>query len=61
VENDRVDEKGLVPALNKYVRDKRKTQLLIDLGDVDWGTTVAILDAAKEAGIDKAYWLVKKP
>jgi biopolymer transport protein ExbD len=61
VENDEVDEKYLSAALSKYVKNTRKTYLLIDAEGVDWGTVVHIQDAAKGADMDKIYFVKKKP
>jgi biopolymer transport protein ExbD len=60
VENDVVDEKDLRSALSKYVRGTTKTDLLIDAQGVDWGTVVAIQDAAKGADIQKIYFPRKR-
>jgi biopolymer transport protein ExbD len=59
VEDDVVDEADLLPALRRYVRETRKTQILIDAEGVDWGTVVMIQDAAKGAGIEAAAFLTK--
>lgn len=48
-------------ALKQYVKSTRKTELLIDADDqVDWEAVVAIQDAAKGAGIQKAYFLAQQ-
>jgi biopolymer transport protein ExbD len=61
VENERVDESGLGPALTRYAKASKKTQILIDADDdIDWGSVVAIQDAAKEAGIEHASYLRKR-
>jgi biopolymer transport protein ExbD len=61
VENQRVDEKSLLPELARYSRATHRTQLLIDAADdLDWGSVVAIEDAAKGAGIERAYFLNKR-
>jgi biopolymer transport protein ExbD len=61
VEDKKVDPDFLMQELSGYVRKTHKTHLLIDAKDVDWGTVVAIQDAAKGAGIDRAFLLNKKP
>jgi biopolymer transport protein ExbD len=61
VEDKKVDPDSLMQELNSYVRKTHKTHVLIDAQNVDWGTVVAIQDAAKGAGIDQAYLLNKKP
>lgn len=58
VEDEVVDPKNLLPALSRYVREKRKTEMVLDAEGVDWGTVVAIQDAAKGAGIQKAHLLI---
>lgn len=61
VEDQRVDRAGLGPELAKYVRTTHKTQLLIDASDdVDWGSVVALQDAAKRAGIEHAYYQYRR-
>lgn len=59
VEGKEVALPELETALKGYVR-QRKTELLIDAAGVEWGTVVAIQDAARGAGIQKAHYLVKK-
>jgi len=50
-----VDEKYLASALRGYRSQKGVTQLLIKAeSGVEWGSVVAIQDAGKEAGFDKA-------
>jgi biopolymer transport protein ExbD len=61
VEDTKVDLNSLMQELSGYVRKTQKTDVLIDAQDVDWGTVVAIQDAAKGAGIDRAYLLNKQP
>jgi biopolymer transport protein ExbD len=60
VEETKVDPDSLMQELRGYVRKTQKTHVLIDAQNVDWGTVVAIQDAAKGAGIDRAYLLNKK-
>ncbi|HLJ92117.1 MAG TPA: biopolymer transporter ExbD [Gemmataceae bacterium] len=47
----------LVGVIGQWVKKERKTELLIDAADVDWGTVVAIQDAAKGAGVEKVHLL----
>ncbi|MBY0526169.1 MAG: biopolymer transporter ExbD [Gemmataceae bacterium] len=61
VEDRIVDIKNLTNELKQFVKGTRKTEMLIDAVDVNWGTVVAIQDAAKGAGIQKAYILAKQP
>ncbi len=60
VEDTKVDPDSLMQELRIYVRKTQKTHVLIDAQNVDWGTVVMIQDAAKGAGIDRAYLLNKK-
>jgi biopolymer transport protein ExbD len=60
VEDEEVDEKFLRPVIAKYVREKRKTELLVDAEGVDWGAVVAIPDAAKGAGVERVLFLNRK-
>jgi biopolymer transport protein ExbD len=60
VENQVVDLGHLVAELSNYVRSQRKTEILLDASGVDWGTIVAIQDAAKGADIKKVHYLVQR-
>jgi biopolymer transport protein ExbD len=60
VENEPVEVKYLVPALRRYVRDTSKTTISINAQGVNWGTVVAIQDAAKGAGVQQAYLVLPK-
>jgi len=59
VEDEVVDGKNLMKVLAGYVRKTGKTQVLFDAQDVDWGTVVAVQDAAGGAKIDRVNFLVK--
>jgi len=59
VEDEPVEEARLKTVLSKYVSETRKTEMLIDAQDVEWGTLVAIQDAARGAGIHKGHYLRK--
>lgn len=60
VEDQPVPLREVANALKQYVQSTRKTELLIDADDqVDWETVVSIQDAAKGAGIQKAYFLTR--
>jgi biopolymer transport protein ExbD len=61
VEDQPVEEKDLERAMKRFVTEKRKTEVLIDAQGVEWGTVVAIQDAAKGAGVNKAHFLVSTP
>lgn len=62
VENQRVSRDNLDAELAKYVRGQHKTQMLIDADDnIDWGSVVALQDAAKRAGIEHAYYKYHRP
>jgi biopolymer transport protein ExbD len=61
VENQQVPEADLVPVLRRFVGQEHKTELLIDCDrPVPHGTMVAIIDAAKGAGIAHVNVLVPK-
>jgi biopolymer transport protein ExbD len=57
VEDEEVDGKYLRAAISRYVKEKKKTEMLIDAKDVDWGTIVAIQDAGQGAGVHRALFL----
>lgn len=59
VEDEVVAADDLLAALKKYVRDTRKTEMVLDVEGVDWGTVVAVQDAARGAGVERAHYLVK--
>jgi biopolymer transport protein ExbD len=62
VEDRVVEENNLLGALRGFVSETRKTDLLLDADDgVDWGTVVAIQDAAKGAGIQRVNFAVQPP
>lgn len=60
VEKQVVKEADLTDALKKFVSTTRKTEVLVDAHNVEWGTVTAIMDAARGAGIEKTHFL-KKP
>jgi biopolymer transport protein ExbD len=61
VEGQPVNEAELVPVLRRFVGQEHKTELLIDHDrQVPHGTVVAIIDAAKGAGIAHVNVLVPK-
>jgi type IV pilus assembly protein PilB len=49
----------ILEALRRYVRSTRKTDMVLDVEGVDWGTVVAVRDAAHNAGVERAHFLVK--
>jgi biopolymer transport protein ExbD len=59
IEDKVVNEDELEAALRRFVRQTRKTKLVIDAADVEWGTVVAIQDAAQGAGVDGVLFLEK--
>ncbi len=61
IEDQVVEPNDLATALKKFVKASRKTEMLIDATGVDWGTVVNIQDAAKGAGVEKAYYLAQQP
>jgi biopolymer transport protein ExbD len=60
VEDKTVKLEELLAELKQYVRASRKTQILIDATGVSWGTVVAIQDAAKGAGVERALFLAQQ-
>jgi biopolymer transport protein ExbD len=61
VESEEVDEKFLRAAIAKYVKEKGKTELVIDAKRVEWAAVVAIQDAAQGAGVQRALYLKESP
>ena len=60
VEDKVVAEADLPAALSRYVRDTRKTRMVLDVAPgVEWGTVVMVQDAAKGAGVEDAAYVVK--
>lgn len=55
VEDKKVGLEGLASELQQFAKASQKTRILIDASGVTWGTVIAIQDAAKGAGIEKAY------
>jgi biopolymer transport protein ExbD len=56
VEDQEVRPNELLDTLGQYVRDTRKTELLLDYSrDVPYGVVVSILDAAKGAKVTKVH------
>lgn len=61
IEGREVPRHQLLPELSRFVKETRKSEILLDAaGDVDWETVIAIQDAAKGARIDKVRFLVRK-
>jgi biopolymer transport protein ExbD len=61
VEGQEVRPEELLDTLGRYVKDTRKTELLMDYAaDVPYGVIVAILDAAKGAKITLVHNLAPK-
>lgn len=50
----------LEKVLKEYAGKSQRAELLIDAVGVDWGTLVGIQDAAKGAGMQRAYYLKQK-
>jgi biopolymer transport protein ExbD len=61
VEQEPTPEEQLTDKIREWVRKTGKKELFIDAMDVPWGTIVAILDAAKGAGIQKQMLKSNKP
>ena len=60
VQDKPVEMDQLLIELSRHVNDTKKTELLIDAKDVEWGTLITIQDMAKEAGMHKAHYLRPK-
>ncbi len=60
VEDKEVAEPNLRSELAQFARSKGRTNLLIDAQGVDFGTVVAIQDAAKGAGYEMIYFPTRK-
>jgi biopolymer transport protein ExbD len=60
VEDKVVPIEDIQPNLDRFVKDTRKLDMIIDAQGVDWSTIVAIIDAAGGVGIKKVQFL-KKP
>jgi biopolymer transport protein ExbD len=60
VEGQAVAEKDLERTLSRFINEQRN-EVLIDAKDVEWGTLVAIQDAAKGAGASKGHFIRPKP
>ena len=60
VEDRLVKLADLKQVLKEYAGKSSRTEVLIDAVGVDWGTLVAIQDAAKGAGMQRAYYLKQK-
>src|SRR6266849_8342206 len=61
VEGEEVDERFLRSAIEKYVKQKGKTELVIDAEGEEWASVVAIQDAAQGAGVQRALYMKKSP
>jgi biopolymer transport protein ExbD len=59
VEDQAVPVDDLVSAFRRYSKRDGKTQLLLDAQGVDWGTVIAIQDAARGAEIRRVNFLVE--
>lgn len=60
VEDKPIKLEELERTLKDYAGKSHRSELLIDAIGVDWGTLVAIQDAAKGAGMHRAYYLKQK-
>jgi len=59
VEGQEVPAERLEMTLSRFVKDTRKTELLLDASGVDYGTVVKIIDAAGGARISKIHFLAR--
>jgi biopolymer transport protein ExbD len=60
VQDEPVALDDLVNKLSKYVGSEHRTEMVLDAVGVDWGTIVAIQDAAKGADIKQIYFQVSE-
>jgi biopolymer transport protein ExbD len=60
VEGQRTEEKELERTIAALI-DNRRNEVLIDAKDIEWGTLVAIQDAARLAGAVKGHFVRKVP
>jgi biopolymer transport protein ExbD len=60
VEAEKVPESQLKAVLKRLARAEKKTEILLDAADVDYGTVIKIIDAAGGANIDQVHFL-KRP
>jgi biopolymer transport protein ExbD len=56
IEETETPQDDLERSLRRFVRDTRKTELVIDAKDVEWGLIVRIIDAAAGARIKKVHF-----
>jgi biopolymer transport protein ExbD len=56
IEQKEVPQDDLERSLRRFVRETRKTELVIDAKSVAWGTVVKVLDAAAGAEIKKVHF-----
>src|SRR5438105_7551005 len=60
VEGEVIDPDNLMATLKRYWKATRKTELLLDASDdVDWGTLIAIQDAALGAKLQRVHYQVR--
>jgi biopolymer transport protein ExbD len=60
LENQPVDLPELTAQLRTFVKGSKKTEMLVDADDdVEWGTIIAIQDAAKGAGVQRVLQKAK--
>lgn len=55
IEDQIVPENELVAAFRRLMKDTQKSSIVIFDKGAEWGTSVAVQDAAKEAGVERAY------
>jgi biopolymer transport protein ExbD len=61
VEGQPVTLAELPRALARRVAESQRSELVLDIEGVEWGTVVAVQDIAKGAGIERVHYLVKPP
>lgn len=53
VEGQTVEQPDLAAAIVRFAKGTGKRHLLLDAQGVEWGTVVAVMDAARSAGVEK--------
>ncbi len=58
VQDKATPERELTAAISRYTREIRRTEVLIDALNVDWGSVVKIIDASGGARVSKVHFVV---
>src|SRR5260370_2275783 len=57
IEDEVIAAKALASTLTRYVSKTKKTEILFDAKDVEWGSVVAVQDAARAAKVNRVNFL----